>query len=280
MRPGTWASAWSPERIGLAALALVAIVFGIHSAIDWTWFVPAVAVTGIFAAGWVAGRGPVPLESETPVEGSLDRAGRPRLPERSVLYRRLPVVAGITIAGILAIISTIQPWRADQRSEDSLELSTQGKIDSARAAANDSKEINSLSSEPYFDLAAIETAARNRSAALRALQLAVQREPANPTAWQRLGDYYLNQMNDPTRAIPVLRGAVYLDPFSTPAQQSLLLAIRAEAVQREARAARRELRKAARQGAGIPPGLLPQPRDLTAGSGDAAAEAARQATAP
>ena len=40
------------------ALALVAVVFGVHSALDWTWFVPAVAVTGLFCAGWVAGRGP------------------------------------------------------------------------------------------------------------------------------------------------------------------------------------------------------------------------------
>src|SRR2546430_11293565 len=25
---------------------------------SWTWFVPAVAITGLFCAGWVAGRGP------------------------------------------------------------------------------------------------------------------------------------------------------------------------------------------------------------------------------
>ena len=55
-----WSEAWTPERTGLLALALVAVVFGVHSALDWTWFVPAVAVTGLFAAGWVAGRGPLP----------------------------------------------------------------------------------------------------------------------------------------------------------------------------------------------------------------------------
>src|SRR5206468_1097210 len=37
----------------------VAIVFGLHSAIDWTWFVPGPAVMALVAAGLAAGRGPV-----------------------------------------------------------------------------------------------------------------------------------------------------------------------------------------------------------------------------
>jgi O-antigen ligase len=50
---------FSAERVGLIALALAAIVFGLQSAIDWTWFVPGPAIMALVAAGYVAGRGPV-----------------------------------------------------------------------------------------------------------------------------------------------------------------------------------------------------------------------------
>jgi hypothetical protein len=50
---------FTAERIGLIALALAAVVFGLQSAIDWTWFVPGCTVMALVAAGFVAGRGPV-----------------------------------------------------------------------------------------------------------------------------------------------------------------------------------------------------------------------------
>jgi hypothetical protein len=50
---------FTPERIGLVALALCAIVFGLHSAVDWVWFVPGPAAMAMVAAGFVAGRGPL-----------------------------------------------------------------------------------------------------------------------------------------------------------------------------------------------------------------------------
>ncbi|MGH2841700.1 MAG: O-antigen ligase family protein, partial [Solirubrobacteraceae bacterium] len=50
---------YPPERIGLLTLAAVALVFGAHSLVDWTWFVPANAIVALLAAGWIAGRGPL-----------------------------------------------------------------------------------------------------------------------------------------------------------------------------------------------------------------------------
>ena len=47
---------WDAERVGMAALVAVALVFGVHSAVDWTWFVPANAVCGLIAAAWVVAR--------------------------------------------------------------------------------------------------------------------------------------------------------------------------------------------------------------------------------
>ena len=50
---------WDAERAAFTALALMALVFGMQSAIDWTWFVPGPAAMALVAAGYVAGRGPV-----------------------------------------------------------------------------------------------------------------------------------------------------------------------------------------------------------------------------
>ena len=47
------------ERIGIVTLAAVVVTFTIHSATDWTWFVPGDAIIALVCAGWVAGRGPI-----------------------------------------------------------------------------------------------------------------------------------------------------------------------------------------------------------------------------
>ncbi len=49
---------WTPERAALVGLALTTVVFGLQSAIDWTWFIPGPAAMALVAAGFVAGRGP------------------------------------------------------------------------------------------------------------------------------------------------------------------------------------------------------------------------------
>ena len=41
------------------AMAAVVVIFGVHSAIDWTWFVPGNVVPALLCAGWVVGRGPL-----------------------------------------------------------------------------------------------------------------------------------------------------------------------------------------------------------------------------
>jgi hypothetical protein len=48
---------FTPERVGLIALALCAVVFGLHSAVDWVWYVPGPAAMALAAAGFVVGRG-------------------------------------------------------------------------------------------------------------------------------------------------------------------------------------------------------------------------------
>src|SRR3954470_19865313 len=48
---------FSPERVGLVALALCALVFGLHSTVDWVWYVPGPTAMALVAAGFGVGRG-------------------------------------------------------------------------------------------------------------------------------------------------------------------------------------------------------------------------------
>ncbi len=241
---------WTPERTGLLALALVAVVFGVHSTLDWTWFVPAVAVAGLFCAGWVAGRGPLP--STGALAGPDDGAEHAAPTRGRVLGPRGAAALAVLALALVSSLAVAQPWRADREGDESLALLDRGDIPAARAAAERAGDINPLSAEPYFERAAIEDAAGSRARALRALQDAVRLEPASPEAWRRLGEYYAINLDDPARAVPVLQGALYLDPASQLSRSSYLVALRARAAaeaarQAAARAARR--RGAARRAA-------------------------------
>jgi O-antigen ligase len=234
-------SAWSPERLGLMALALIVVVYGVHSALDWTWFVPAVAVTGLFCAGWIAGRGALLGASRE----SAARAGAPPLsrvePERPRgRGRRMALLPGVAVLGfaLLASVAVAQPWRSEQRGNVALSLAEKGDFEAALAATKTAEDINPLSVDPFFDRAAVEAAAGDKQAARRALEEAVHLQPASPEAWQRLGEFYLNDLSRPAAAVPVLRAAVYLDPQSQLNRNPYVVAIRAAQFQQAQRRAR------------------------------------------
>jgi hypothetical protein len=54
-RRGSRVAGFSADRVGLIALALCALVFGMHSLVDWVWYVPGPAAMAVVAAGFVAG---------------------------------------------------------------------------------------------------------------------------------------------------------------------------------------------------------------------------------
>ncbi len=64
----------------LSMLCLV-VVFGAHSLIDWTWYVPGDACVALLCAGWLAGRGElVPASwrghfAQGAADGALRRRG-------------------------------------------------------------------------------------------------------------------------------------------------------------------------------------------------------------
>ena len=65
----------------------MAVVFGLQSAIDWTWFVPGPTAMALVAAGFVAGRAPLGQTAVAP------------RPTPSPSPQRLLAAAGVLLAG-------------------------------------------------------------------------------------------------------------------------------------------------------------------------------------
>jgi tetratricopeptide (TPR) repeat protein len=208
--------AWDAERVGLTTMATVVVVFGAHSLIDWTWFIPGNAVVALLCAGWVAGRGPLGAGPEPHDRPGTLRALRDR--------PRVIAAVAVVVLSLAAAWATLQPLRADHAGQDALDALDRGKVDEARQYARRSAEINPLSIEPLFDLAAIEQRAHRNVAARVALEQAVKLQPANARSWRRLAAFRLDVDHDARAAIDALGPALLLDPRSS---EGITLALRA-----------------------------------------------------
>jgi tetratricopeptide (TPR) repeat protein len=210
--------AYTPERIGLLAMLCVVVVFGGHSLIDWTWYVPGDACVALLCAGWLAGRGPLgrreplaapgPLDGSGPVDGSAGaRSARPR-----ASYARLLLAAAAVLAALLAAWSQWQPQRSEDAREEALQLLASDNSSGARAAAEHAVSRDPLSVEALFTLATVEQHAGQLALARATLERAVRLQPSNPQTWLELGRYQVS--TDPKAAVTELQAAIYLDPES------------------------------------------------------------------
>ena len=204
------AQPWTPERIGLVTLALTAVAFGIHSAVDWTWFIPGVAIAGLIAAGWVAGRGPL---ADPPPPGRLPR---PLAAARGRVALALAIVA----AGLVGAWTIWQPQRAANVNDDALTLLDAGRAPQAAEKARDAHGIDPLSVEPLFTLADALAAQGSVEEAIRTLQQAVELQPANAQTWLRLGGMELRR-GDVASALRAYAAAVFVDPWNPATQLAL-----------------------------------------------------------
>lgn len=222
-------SSWDAERLGVSALVLAAVVFGLQSSIDWTWFVPGPTVMALVAAGFVAARGPL-----------ASVGGPPRDPSRSVRLGRLPsrerLLGAVLVLATVAVCawSTWQPERADDASNRALALLEAGDERGAAREAARAREIDPLSLKPLFVRASIEESAGRTREAAATLEQAVVEHPSDPEAWLRLADFQLESLDRPRAAIRTLQGAIFLDPLSPAAQTALLEALERLRAQRAA----------------------------------------------
>jgi O-Antigen ligase len=206
---------WTADRAALVALALIAIVFGLQSAIDWTWFVPGPTAMALVAAGFVAGRGP---QAALPERVSLDL----RAPLRDPSPPRLLAASAVLLAALLTAWAVWQPWAADRQTSDAIERADRGDVDGALAKTRDAADTNPLSAEPLLVEAAIATRAGRESDAQVALEDAVLKFPGEPETWYRLAAFQLGTLDEPGQAAQTVRGALYLDPQSQSARQLFL----------------------------------------------------------
>ena len=216
---------FTAERIGLLTLVATVLVFGVHSFIDWTWFVPANAAVALLAAGWVAGRGPLGAE---PVAGGAFAPAAARARLRAALgdRTRTAVAAGALVLALVCAWTVWQPLRSDTIGQQAVATLDTGDADAARAQARKARDRNPLSVDPLFELATIETAAGRKFAARSALEQAVRLQPANPETWQRLAEFELDILDRPAVALTAIRPALYLDPRSSDAVAVFLAAQR------------------------------------------------------
>ncbi len=211
--------AFDPERIGLLTMAVVVVVFGAHSLIDWTWFVPGNACVALLCAAWVAGRGPLAARADTP-------------PRVAFSWRRPPRAAAAAALAVLVLAAVtswaaLQPVRSSHAADAALDLAQLGKYDAAAAKARRATELNPLAVEPLFQLAFIDDARGDKQGAKRALEDATRLQPANVETWRRLGRYRLSVLDDPRGAVEAFRLAFYLDPASDRGPSDYLEASRA-----------------------------------------------------
>jgi O-Antigen ligase/Tetratricopeptide repeat len=225
---------YDAERIGMLTLATVVILFGIHSLVDWTWFVPANAGVAMLCAGWVVGRGPLRARLEHP-EGPAPPP--PTWPHASRLQRianSVPPLHGMAAALVLVIAvaaawTAFQPVRAVHAGDEAFDRLDRGQPDAAASIATIATKRNPLSVDPLFELSAIEQARGRLPQARDALERAVGLQPASPEAWRRLGELRLDALNDPKGALSAFQAAYYLDPKNPASTSDILAASRASA---------------------------------------------------
>lgn len=214
---------WDGDRIALVALALVPLVFGIQSLLDWTWFIPAPASMALISAGFVAGRGPLPPVAEERLAGEPASRGMG-------VHGILPAI-GVVLVALLIAWAIWQPEASDRATNDALALSDEREFDAAIAKTQEAEDLNPLTPDPLLVRASIDTVAGRQEDAERSLERAVLSFPGDPQTWYRLAAFQLGTLDQPEQAVETVRGALYLDPHSRAAQQLFL----------DARARQREL---------------------------------------
>jgi O-Antigen ligase/Tetratricopeptide repeat len=215
---------YDAERVGLLTLVTVVLVFGTHSFVDWTWFVPANAAVGLLCAGWVVGRGPLRKRDAAP-------ALPPPPPHegRFAQLRPLRVAAAalVMVIALAAAWTAFQPVRAVNAGDAAFARLDRGQPDAAADIARIATDRNPLSVDPLFELAAIEELRGRDEEAEMALERAVELQPANAETWRRLGRFRLSALGQPEEALRAFRAAYFLDPAAEQSTSDILEASRA-----------------------------------------------------
>ena len=206
---------YTPERVAMLSMLSLVVVFGAHSLIDWTWYVPGDACVALLCAGWLAGRGP--LTAGLDEEPLADV--RPVLAGARPSYTRVAIATATVLAALLAAWSQWQPLRSEEASQEADAHLEAHDTRAALAAADTAVARDPLSIEALFTLASVQRVSGEDARARATLVRAVRLQPSNPQTWLALGRYDLQSAPGEARAaLRELQAAVYLDPESVSAE--------------------------------------------------------------
>jgi O-antigen ligase len=215
--PWDWLREVDEQRLASVALMFVALLFGLHSAIDWVWFVPGVAFFGLLAGGWTLGAPAahsfVAAPAKAPVKGG-----------------KLQIVraAAIAVVGIAIAYAVYQPVRAERKVEAGLKV-TQSDPERALKLGNDAIKLDPTSADAYILVSVAQSNGGRQQAAGATLADLTSQQPGNPTPWLRLSQFRLINLNDPDGAIRALRPVLYQSPNNVQALTLLAAARKAKA---------------------------------------------------
>jgi tetratricopeptide (TPR) repeat protein len=218
---------YSPERIGMLTLLTVVVVFGIHSLVDWTWYVPGDACVALLCAGWLAGRGELagPAAEPRPPDSGARLAPRatlrftlPRVGEVRADARAAAIAGAAVLASLLAAWAQWQPQRSVDASQRALALLSKNP-GAAEASANAAVARDPLSAQALVTLATVQQTRGRPALARDTLARAVRLQPSNPQTWLALGGFDLAQAQAGSErqararvALGEIAAAIYLNP--------------------------------------------------------------------
>lgn len=212
----------APERIGLLTMITSVVIFTAHSTIDWTWFVPGVAMIAMFLAGWVAGRGP---------HAAVSPLGPARL--ASLRDPAAALVAAVAVALTLVLAwSEWQPQRSADATNAALLALSSGESAHSSAARDASYRLaeadadnaiaeNPLDFQPLVWLAYAQADLHpdKLNTAYATMIKAVWLQPSNYQTWYDLANFDFVKLDRVQLALTALSRALYLYPNNIAAEQ-------------------------------------------------------------
>lgn len=227
--PYRWLDVDDEQRLASVTIMLAALAFGLHSAIDWVWFVPGVAFFGLLAGGWTLG---LPQAHSAPREAAAEAPSA----------RLRGVRAGaIAVAGVIIAFAVYQPVHAERKVSAGLNVVDDHPAKGLKLA-NQAIDIDPTSADAYFLKAvALSNGGHPRAAEATLVQIAIQ-QPSNPETWQRLAQFRLTVLDDPAGTIAALRPLLYQSPNDV-LGNALLAQARQQRVNQLVRAAAEHQRK-------------------------------------
>ena len=178
----TFEGALQAQRAGMGTLVSVVIAFGASSSIDWSWFIPGVALPALICAGWLAGRGP------------LDAPVGLRAHARSLRAGAGTVLASTAVVGLTVLVAWMiwQPLRSVDDAAAAMNALGNGNGALALADAQAAASEDPVAWAPLWDLSVIESALGDTGRARAELLAGVARQPDNAQAWYQLGTFELH----------------------------------------------------------------------------------------